>query len=332
MSRIENPGVKRYIVNFAISKLNNCDLFVKVYGRNFAKSRLDINLDKVYTNEENEHARGYYRYEESSVTICESGKDGKILTSEDIEQNSKTKATVLHELIHAILRRTKLECQLYGIEAGTGIHEGYKNGIELGRGLNEGLTNWICKKAGVNITGYRRLTNFINILELANGEENIMRLGKGNVQKNMPSLLGVSKETCLSWLSKTDHIYILEEQNNFFIRTRNILKDYMNIDNLPKEEREKVVEKYVELQRDPDYAEIIYDNPEYQDYLEQIDGEDTIEEELDYIDGKIEELESQIEENTSKLLTSLFRTYFKSEIEEALTNRKYFYGTYAKIG
>lgn len=331
MNRIENPEVKRYIVNFTVSKLNNCELFVKVYGRNFAKSRLDINLDKVYTNEGNDYANGYYRYEESSITICKSGKNGSILTPEDIKQSPKTQATSAHELIHAILRRTKLECQLYGIEAGTGIHEGYKNGTELGRGFNEGLTNWMVKKAGINITGYRRLTNFIGILELATDEESIMRLGKGNISKNMPSLLGVPKETCISWLSKGDHIYTLEERNNFFIRIRNILKDYMNIDSLPEEERKKVAQKYVDLQRDPEYAEIIYDNPEYQAYLEQIDGEDTIEEELDYIDGKVEELELQLEENTSKLLTSLFRTYFKSEIEEALTNRKYFYRAYAKI-
>ena len=146
MNRIENPKVKRYIVNFAVQKLNNCDLFVKVYGKNFARSRLDINLGTVYTNEENDDVKGYYTYEDYSVTICKGEENGSILTPEDIEQTPVCQATSLHELIHAILRRTKLECQLYGIEAGTGIVENYKKGTELGRGLNEGLTNWICRK------------------------------------------------------------------------------------------------------------------------------------------------------------------------------------------
>lgn len=331
MNRVENPKVKKYAVNFAISKLNNCMLFAKVYGRNFARSRLEINLDTVYTNEEIINVRGYYRYEDYSVTICESGENGSILTTEDIEQNQNIQATILHELIHAILRRTKLECQLYGIESGTGICEEYKNGTQLGLGLNEGLTNWICKKAGVNVTGYKRLTNFVRILELATDEETIMRLGKGNVLKTMPRLLGVSKEKCINWLSKSDHIYVLEQQNDYLISIKKILNDYRNLDNLPKEEREEATRKYIELQRNPEYAETIYENPEYEEYLEEIDGEDTIEEEIEYINRKIEEYESQIEENTSDLLRSIFITYFKSKIETALKSRQYFCIFYGKI-
>lgn len=321
MSRIENPKVKRYIVNFAVQKLNNFDLFVKVYGRNFVRSKLDINLGTVYTNEENDDANGYYRYEDYSITICEGEENGSILTPDDIEQNPECQATSLHELIHAILRRTKLECQLYGIEAGTGIVERYKNGTELGRGLNEGLTNWICRKAGVNITGYRRLTSFVRILELATDEERVMKLGKGDALKNMPRLLGVSKETCINLLTKSDHIYALERQRNYLARVKKILNDYINVDNLPEEEKRRTIKKYFELQMEPEFAEEIYENPEYKAYLEEIGGQDTTEEEIEYINRKIKEYEPQIEENTSDILTKLFSIYFKSEIEEALTNR-----------
>lgn len=331
MSRKENPKIKRYIVNFASQKLNNCKVFTKVYGRNFVRSRLDINLGTVYTNEENDDANGYYRFEDYSTTICEGKENGSLLTPEDIEQNLECQATSLHELIHAILRRTKLECQLYGIEAGTGVFERYKNGTELGRGLNEGLTNWICRKAGVNITGYKRLTSFVRILELATDEERIMRLGKGNVLKNMPRLLGASKETCINLLTKTDHIYALERQRNYLARVKIILNDYLNIDNLPKEKRNKAIKKYIDLQREQEYAEAIYENLEYKAYLKERDREDTIEEEIEYINRKIVEYEPQIGENTSNVLKKLFRVYFKSEIEEALTNREYYKRAYAKI-
>lgn len=157
--RILNPEVKEYLIKFVIDTLENCDLFVKTFGSGFAESRLNDNLREVYTNEKSSTSSGYYDFADKSITLCESGVDDKLLAPEDIDSSENKKATILHEAIHAILRKLKEECEEIGVVDVTGIMESYKDDSELGRGLNEGLTNWIVEKAGLKPNGYETLTN-----------------------------------------------------------------------------------------------------------------------------------------------------------------------------
>lgn len=69
--------------------------------------------------------------------------------------------------------------------------------VEIGRGLNEGLTNWIVRKTGLPTNGYRTLTNFMEELELAIGEDNVMEMGKGNLCERIPKLLKIDYDECL---------------------------------------------------------------------------------------------------------------------------------------
>lgn len=223
MDRVENQEVKEYIVGFAADKLEACDLFVEVFGKGSAKKRLDINLDKVYTNEVDEDIGGYYNTLDSSVTICDKKPRERKLSVRDIKNIIYLQEVSLHELVHAILRRTKGECKRYKIKQGTGMKETYQDGSELGRGLNEGLTNWICKKAGINTSTYIKLTSFIEILEGEIGEKNVMKLGKGNIQKRAYRLLHMSKKDTMSVIRLADTVYNLEDRNR---RLRKWLRAY----------------------------------------------------------------------------------------------------------
>ena len=59
MGKVENNDVRDYIVNYAISTLESCKLFTDTFGKGYVKKRLDINLDKVYTNE---YLKTYMQY------------------------------------------------------------------------------------------------------------------------------------------------------------------------------------------------------------------------------------------------------------------------------
>ena len=146
---MENQEIKQYLINFVEKTLNGCEAFLKVYGKDFVRKRLEKNLEKVYTDISSSNPNtALYDMENSCITIFSENNLDKLLTVADIENNKKLKHLILHESIHAIFRRTKEECQEFGIEDGTGTLEFYNNGQELGRGFNEGLTEWICQKAG----------------------------------------------------------------------------------------------------------------------------------------------------------------------------------------
>ena len=80
MGKVENSQVKDYIVAFATEKLNNCKLFVKVYGKKFVEKSLTANLDKVYTNEVRGDVLGYYSPSERNITLCTRTENGSIIT------------------------------------------------------------------------------------------------------------------------------------------------------------------------------------------------------------------------------------------------------------
>lgn len=206
---MENEEIRQYLIDFVEKTLNECKAFTRVYGEHFARKRLEINLKKVYTDiSSNNVNNAFYDIENLCITF----HSAKILTIADIENNKKLKHLKLHEAIHAIFRRTKEECQDFGIEDGTGIVEFYKDNQELGRGLNEGLTDWICQKAGYGGTHYIHETNIIKILELAIGEDAVMRLANGDIKGNIAQLLKMNKLECLQIIALVDKIYQNEQK------------------------------------------------------------------------------------------------------------------------
>ncbi len=81
------------------------------------------------------------------------------------------------------LKEPKKNVKKNNIEDGTGVLEFYNNRQELGRGFNEGLTEWICQKAGYGEKSYPAEKDIIKILELALGEETVMKFCKGDIRE-----------------------------------------------------------------------------------------------------------------------------------------------------
>lgn len=205
---MENQEIRQYLINFVERTLNRCEAFSKVYGKDFVRKRLEKNLEKVYTDISSSNSNtALYDMDNSCITIFSGNNSAKSLTVADIENNKKLKHLILHESIHAIFRRTKEECQKFGIEDGTGILEFYNNGQELGRGFNEGLTEWICQKAGYGEQSYDSEKDIVKILELAIGEEAVMELAKGDIRGNVAKILQMKKVECLQLMALVDNIY-----------------------------------------------------------------------------------------------------------------------------
>lgn len=210
---MENEELRQYLIDFVEKTLNECEAFTRVYGKDFVRKRLEINLKKVYTDISSSNLNtGLYDMENSSITIFSSNESSRPLTIADIENNKKLKHMILHESIHAIFRRTKEECQAYGIEDGTGVLEFYKNNQELGRGFNEGLTEWICQKAGYGEQAYSAEKGIMKILELAIGEDAVMQLANGDIKGNIAELLKMSKAESLQTIALVDNIYHNEQR------------------------------------------------------------------------------------------------------------------------
>ena len=320
MEKVENSAVKEYMINYAISTLEGCKLFTDAYGKGYVKRHLDINLGKVFTNEFRQGEKAYYNTENLSITMCTDKREETILTPSDIEKDSILKGNVLHELVHAIFNKTKQECKKYEIEWGTGILEQSKRGTEIGRGLNEGLTNWICEKAGMKVKGYKRLTNLINILELGVSEKNIIKLPKGNVRKNMPKLIKMNFKRCMCILGLTDQIELLEGRADELQRICNTLVKYQTRDNLQEEDRKRIEQDYMNLEGSFIYGNILYGDPEYEERLIAEGREDTDTEKLLYIQEKMSDINAQLAQDTTEVLSTFFEEYFKDTLESEMNS------------
>lgn len=205
---MENEEVKRYIIDFVVSTLSECELFAKVYSKEFVVQQLNKNLDKVITNVVTKrNIKGSYNPKVKAIILFSNSVDSPPLTAQDIKNDKTLKHTILHESIHAIFRKDKEECEKLGLKQGTGMDEMYKNGTELGLGLNEGLTEWICQRAGYGCTSYRTECNIVRILSLAIGEENVMQLARGDIKGNVAKLLDLNIAECQYVLSLIDKIH-----------------------------------------------------------------------------------------------------------------------------
>lgn len=211
--KTENLDVRAYVYKMIPKQLNSNPVFVKLFGSNFAHKRLKKNVLSVYTNDISnaKFASGYNSTNDKSIVLCITGKDYKLLTPTDIENNPEIKETLLHECIHAIFFKGKEECQDPYLVSRMGVFDIYyipeTNTIsEIGRGLNEGYTEWMCEKAGMQPTAYKTLTNFIRLLEAARGTEQIMAMGNGNLS----TVLNISQEDAVRLLGIGDSVYKAE--------------------------------------------------------------------------------------------------------------------------
>lgn len=168
-----NEELKEWVQNYAIDVLNECKPFTNVFGKSFARHKIK-NIKNVFVIKKDEESAiaGQYDSKEESVTFFLEPEILEKFSYMYIKDSDDYKSTVVHEAIHALLRRTL---------GGTGLLVLIKSHNEIGRAINEGYTEWILKKAGLgdNIgTLYEIFLNDVQKIELAIGEQNTMKLGK----------------------------------------------------------------------------------------------------------------------------------------------------------
>ena len=205
---MENEEIKQYLIDFVVKTLSECKVFSNVYGKEFVEQQLEKNVEKVITDEYvKTNIKGSYNPKIKAIILLSGQKDSPPLTIEDIENNDILKHYILHEALHAIFEKDKQEYKELGLRYSTGVDEMYLDGTSLGIGLNEGLTEWICQKAGYGCISYTTEFNIVRMLELAIGEENVMKLAKGNIKENVTKLLDLDETECKYILGLIDRIH-----------------------------------------------------------------------------------------------------------------------------
>lgn len=247
-TKTENPDVRAYIYKMVPKELNNNPLFVKVFGKDFARKRLKSNALIVYTNEPvgKMRAGGYHSSSQKAIVLCQSAEDGTLLTPTDIENNPYLKELSIHESIHAILTKTNDECKESNIVYGSGLLRillvpGTKIRYEIGRGLNEGYTEWLCEKVGHKSYGYHTLKGFVDLLEAAVGTENAIKLGTGNYEEalDMPS------EDVNALLSIADSVYKVDDKISLYTGIMESMdRDSKYISDKERERRARLYDEY----------------------------------------------------------------------------------------
>lgn len=205
---MENEEIKQYLIDFVVKTLSECKVFSNVYGEEFVEQQLEKNVEKVITDVYvKTNIKGSYNPKIKAIILLSEQKNSPPLTIEDIENNDILKHYILHEALHAIFEKDKQEYKELGLRYSTGVDEMYLDGTSLGIGLNEGLTEWICQKAGYGCISYTTEFNIVRMLELAIGEENVMKLAKGNIKENVTKLLDLDETECKYILGLIDRIH-----------------------------------------------------------------------------------------------------------------------------
>lgn len=323
-----NVILRESIKRISIEYLEGCEEFVQVFGKGFVQRKFEENVIDVYSNEENEDSSGYYRFEDKSITICSSGKDGKLLTPIEVEHDEDIKETSVHETIHGILARgvksrNKAEIAIdnirkilgikqIGYKIGTGILEQRPDWSEIGRGLNEGLTEWICKIAGLKANSYKNLVKIIELLEVAIGTTNVMKLGKGNVEKNVTRILGMSKRECEFFLRLGDQECTLGRNSSFFARVINRLGKEINPENLRKLKEDSKIKTFLESE-------------EFKLAIQERGQDKEGEIILEYAREQLEDIGYARRTNLLMIHSTIFDKYFKKEFEQIQDSKEISY-------
>lgn len=176
--------------------------------------------------------------------------------------------------------------------------------------------------------------NFVKQLELAIGEDNIMELGKGNIEKNVAKRLNMTISECYTFLGRIDEVYRLQDiifDNSNMLEK---LKRYMNRTNLSDEEAKEAIEDFEELQNTPEYISLQKD-PRYINFLhakgEKADKEDTIENKIKYLTEALEEDQKQLDDVIKRVESKIFDKYFKKEYDSIAINKGISSTLFAKL-
>ncbi len=312
-----NPKLKRYIVKFASKTLKNNKLFAKVFGKNFARSRLEKNIKSIYTNEQVSISGcvGYYDSKRKTVTLCSASKDGSLLTKKDIEEDQILQATTLHEAVHAVLTRTRKECKKLGIRSGTGLLERRYDDksqriVENGRGLNEGFTDWVCEISRQEMNDdYTEFHNFIRLLEVAVGKEKVLEMGKGGLFTRIPSLLGIDIENFKQLIATSDSLYFIKEELRTANKIADILENHKEETTPENEEKyEKASEQIKKIRCSPEFIEYITNN-----HINDFSDENILKFLKEY---KIEDLRTRKQTSVINFENLALDLYFTKDIEK----------------
>ncbi len=305
---MENEQIKQYLISFVERTLNKCEAFTRVYGRDFVRQRLEINLDKVYTDIYHEVDNGQYSLRDLSIKLFSHNENAKPLTIRDIKSDYVFQHDMLHESIHAIFRRTPEECESFGIEDGTGIQEYDNGGSRLGLGFNEGLTEWFCKKAGYPLNVYGAESNIVELFELAIGEEEVMKLAKGDIKRNAAELLQMPKKDLEKMLYSVDEIWRKESDNDQLGRIIGVLSNREN-ETLSDENQEQLKE---ELGVDYDKYAQMMKNMGY--FIKNINVND-VNQQLSYLRQALNIGKTDLDANLAFIKQDIYLKYFNKEIE-----------------
>ncbi len=326
MKKTENPKIKEFLIMFSSETLEQCTLFTQTFGNGFARMRLEQNVQKVFTNEFSTTVNGYQYSADKSITLCTSNRDDAVLTVEELQKDRSKLSTLLHEAIHAILSRDEEECKKFNIVSGTGIMEQMVNQqgekIEVGRGLNEGLTDWICGHAGYVPNSYPELTSFVCELELAIGSQRVMKLGKGNIRRNVAKQLNMSESECIGFLMQVDQVYQIQDKHSTLNNWKTILENYLK-SNISQDGdfKRSSIHDYQRLQKNDDYIETIC-SKDYQKYLDDNSLGDSNETRIEYLKQLIASNQKGLPDLIANIESKIFDKYFKREWEEILKSGK----------
>ena len=185
--------------------------------------------------------------------------------------------------------------------------------VEIGRGANEGLTEWLCSKLGYDLSnsGYKTEMNYINQLEQAVGEENILRFGKGN-PKEIAKILQLSPRELPEFLGKIDQINADLYRSDKFRNIANAL-NILNQRIYSSTEQISWAENYLEKS---DTYRGIENDPDYIKFLQERGLASTETVKQNYFEQKLAEIQSSRKQNIADIDNEIFDRYFKREYEQ----------------
>lgn len=310
---MENKKIKQFLISFSERTLNKCETFTRTYGKDFARQRLEINLDKVYTDIHHDVDNGQYSLKDLSIRLFSHSKNAKPLTIKDIKNDFVLQHDILHESIHAIFRRTPEECETFEIKSGTGINEYYNNGSVLGTGLNEGLTEWLCKKAGYPLNVYSAESNIVELFELAIGEDGVMQLTKGDIKGNATKLLQMSIEDLEEMLYHIDEVWRKENDNEQLRRIVGILSNRENTLLSDKNQEDLKEELGSDYNR---YTQLMRSMYNFKKNLNVND----VNQQLEYLNQALNIGKTDLNWRIDSLKEDIYLKYFNKEIEDLQNN------------
>ncbi len=308
--KINNPQVRDFAYEFVAEKIKSIPFFEKVYGKGFVEERIRAFVYGVYTNEVNHGPKdigGYYTIENNTITICKEGKDGQLLTPEDILNDPELISIIVHEFIHAVLKKSPQECKEFGITKGTGMFMIYTDPqtgkkSEIGRGLNEGLTEWMVEKTGCESKAYPMFKKMIKLLEVSIGTERTLALGTGMLSQN----LGMPREMVNRLLGYSDTVLIQKDNVDVCQFIANVLRE--NHEN--GEEKEKYEKVLPTIEK-------IKSNPAYKKWLEKNHKEESDSSLIEFIETDyIKGFEKQRDVALIKFESAILDRFFTNSLEQ----------------